>query len=308
MTNPAPELGESIATRELLRRLQLDIRMRLDGMLHGDYRGLVPGHGSELGETRQYAPGDDVRRIDWNVTARLQTPHVRESIADRELETTLLIDLSPSLDFGTTHQEKRDLVVSAVGAIGLLTARVGNRLGAILLEPDGPTDIPSRQGDSHLLSILHRLANTPRRDRGTVDLTQGLHRVAARTRRRGLIVVVSDFLAPPGWQKPMRKLVTRHDVLAIEVIDPREMELPDVGIIALTDPETGAIREVDTRRASTRNAYADAAFAQRIGIVDDLVDVGADHLQLHTDRDWLVDLAEYVLRRRRHRGAVRRSS
>jgi uncharacterized protein (DUF58 family) len=125
-----PGIGDTPSTRELLRRLDLDVRMRLDGLLHGDYRGLIPGHGSELGETREYAPGDDVRRIDWNVTARLQKTYVRETIADRELETHFLIDLSPSLDFGTTQQEKRDLVFSVVAALGMLTARVGNRIGA----------------------------------------------------------------------------------------------------------------------------------------------------------------------------------
>ena len=155
-------IGQTPATRELLRRLDLDVRMKLDGLLHGDYRGLVPGHGSELGETREYEPGDDVRQIDWNVTARLQETHVRETIADRELETSIVVDLSPSIDFGTAQREKRDLVLSAVGAIGMLTARVGNRVGALVMSPDRSAYIPPAQGRQHLMAILHRVADAPR--------------------------------------------------------------------------------------------------------------------------------------------------
>jgi uncharacterized protein (DUF58 family) len=307
VSTPAPVLGDSASTRELLRRLHLDVHMRLDGLLHGDYRGLVPGHGSEPGETREYAPGDDVRRIDWNVTARLQTPYVRESIADRELETTMLIDLSPSVDFGTTSQEKRDLVLAATAAVGMLTARVGNRVGAVLLEAEGPRGIPSRQGTTHLMGILHRVATAPRGAQGSTDLAAGLHLVASRARRRGLVVVISDFLTPEGWQQPFRRLSTRHDVLAVEVLDPRELDLPDVGVIALTDPETGATREVDTRRAGVRDGYAAAARAQRAAIANALGEAGAGHVQLRTDEDWLLTLAGYVLTKRKHRDAVRKA-
>ena len=307
MSAGAPELGETEATRELLRRLHLDVTMRLDGLLHGDYRGLVPGHGSELGETREYTAGDDVRRIDWNVTARLQRVHVRESVADRELETTMLIDLSPSVDFGTAQREKRDLVLSAVGAIGLLTARVGNRLGAVLLEPDGVRTIPARQGQQHLMSILHRLVRAERAPEGSADLGAGIDRVGVQARRRGLVVIVSDFMAPDTWQRPLRRLTARHDVLAVEVLDPRELELPDVGLVTLVDPETGMTREIPTGRADVRDRYAEAAAAQRKAIADELVNAGAGHLQLRTDSDWLLDLARYVASRKVRRAAVRRS-
>lgn len=308
MTDPLYSLasGRGGASRELLRRLELDVRMRLDGLLHGDYRGLVPGHGSELGEARQYEPGDDVRRIDWNVTARLNETHVRETIADRELETHLLVDLSPSLDFGTTQQEKRDLALSSVAAIGILTSRVGNRLGAVIISASGQQIVPAKQGRLHLLGLLHRIASMPRGSTGSADLGAGLHRIATQARRRGLVVVVSDFLTPPTWQKPLGRLATRHDVLAIEIVDPRELELPDVGVITLTDPETGAQREVATQKAAVRRRYAEAAAEQRAQIAADLRSLGVDHLQLRTDGDWLLDIARYVEARRKAQNAAKR--
>ncbi len=302
VTTTSPHgMGDTGSTRELLRRLDLDIRMKLDGLLHGDYRGLVPGHGSELGETREYQPGDDVRRIDWNVTARVQETHVRETIADRELETNLLIDLSPSLDFGTARQEKRDLVVASVAAIGLLTARVGNRLGASVLTPEGFTTIPPAQGRAHLMAILHRLNDTPRSDGGTVDMAVGLERIGSIARRRGLVVVVSDFLDSGPWQRPLARLATRHEVVAVEVLDPRELSLPNVGVITLTDPETGGQREVQTGKASVRKAYAEAAAQQRVDIADHLRKSGVGHVQLRTDEDWLMALAKFIINRRKRR-------
>lgn len=297
-------IGQTPATRELLRRLDLDIRMKLDGLLHGDYRGLVPGHGSELGETREYEPGDDVRRIDWNVTARLQETHVRETIADRELETSIVVDLSPSIDFGTAQREKRDLVLSAVGAIGMLTARVGNRVGALIMTPERTSFIPPAQGRQHLMALLHRVAESPRAESGTGDLGAALHRIGRHAVRRGLVVVVSDFIAPDGWQQAMARLATRHDVLAVEVVDPRELELPNVGLVTLTDPETGLQRDIPTNKASVRRHYAEAAAAQRARIEADLRQAGAAHVQLRTDRDWILDLANFIVRRRkRHDGA-----
>lgn len=292
------------AERELLRRLELDVRMRLDGLLHGDYRGLIPGHGSELGETRLYTPGDDVRRIDWNVTARLQAPHVRETIADRELETNILVDVSASLDFGTVDQEKRDVALAAVAAIGLLTSRSGNRVGAVILDATGSQNIPAAQGRMHLMSILSRIVDTPRDQQGSADLGKALHRLGTLAKRRGLVVVVSDFIASDDWQRPLARLATRHDVIAVEVLDPRELELPNVGLVTLTDPETGMQREIATGKASVRDRYAVAAAAQRSAIAADLSQAGAGHLQLRTDRDWLLDLVEFVVgRRKRHAAA-----
>jgi uncharacterized protein (DUF58 family) len=292
----------SIATgpsSEVLRRLELTVTRRLDGMLQGDYRGLVPGHGSEPGETRPYAPGDDVRRIDWNVTARTIEPHIRQSIADRELETWILADFSASLAFGTADCEKRDLALAAISAVGFLTQRTGNRTGAVVLEGEKAVTLPARGGRTNMQALLHRALLAAKADHpGASDLDGALKRLAAATRRRGLVVVVSDFLAAGEWERPLRVLGARHEVLAIEVVDPRELELPDVGLIELVDPETGARREVQTANAKTRARYADAAAAQRADIARRIRNAGADHLLLRTDRDWLLDLVRFVTWRR----------
>jgi uncharacterized protein (DUF58 family) len=288
------------SSREVLRRLELRVTRKLDGLLQGDYRGLIPGHGSELGETRAYQAGDDVRRIDWNVTARTQEPHIRESIADRELETWVCVDQSASLDFGTTEIEKRDLALQAVAAIGFLTARVGNRFGAVLVEPGGIVEVPAKQGRPHLMSILNRMQNAPRRE-GTdeADLSKGIRRLMSPAHRRGLAVVVSDLLAPEGWERDLARVAVRHDVLVIELIDPRELELPDVGTLALVDPETGRLREVNTRSAKLRTRYADAAREQREAHARAIRGAGADHLVLRTDSDWLLDIIRFVVLRRK---------
>ncbi|MFP5576863.1 MAG: DUF58 domain-containing protein [Acidimicrobiia bacterium] len=292
---------------EVLRRLELDVTRRLDGLLHGDYRGLVPGHGSETGETRPYVPGDDVRRIDWNVSARSIDTHVRESIADRELETWVLVDRSPSLDFGTARTTKAGLAVEAVGAIGFLTARTGNRLGAVVVDPHGTTVIPAKPGREHLLAVLHglltgarpgtRLDGSARHAGGTTDLGAALGHLVVPPRRRGLVVVVSDFLSTDGWGRALRALTARHDVVAIEIVDPRELELPSVGVLTLVDPETGRTSEVPTNRR-TRQRYASAAADQRRRIADELRRSGVAHLQLRTDRDWVLDVARFVQARR----------
>jgi uncharacterized protein (DUF58 family) len=291
---------------EILRRLTLDVTRKLDGMLHGDFMGLVPGRGSELGETRAYEPGDDVRRIDWNVTARMQAPYIRETIADRELEAWMLIDRSARLDFGTANCEKRDLVLAAAAGIGLLTGRGGNRVGAMILRGDDITTVPPRHGRTHLLGILDRVLTSPREDgTGPSDLTAALRRIGAIAPRRGLVVVISDFLGDPAaWATALGTVSLRHSVLCIEVIDPRELELPPVGILQLVDPGTGATREVNTDDARLRARYAEAAAEQRATIASAIRSGGADHLVLRTDGDWLLDLARHVTRRRRRAEAV----
>jgi uncharacterized protein (DUF58 family) len=271
---------------------------KLDGLLHGEYQGLVPGHGSELGETRLYQAGDDVRRIDWNVTARLQDPHVRDTIADRELETWVVADLGASMDFGTAWCEKRDLAVSAAAAVGFLTNRTGNRFGLITLQPSGIDVVPAKGGRTHLMSTLHRLTTTPRAQEGEVDLSEALARTAAIARRRGLCVVVSDFLGDPQrWVPALRRVTTRHETIAVEVLDPRELELPDVGVLALVDPATGRTSDVRTSK-KLRDRYASAAAQQRATIEQGIRQAGADHLILRTDQDWLLDIVRFVASRR----------
>lgn len=284
---------------EVLRRLDLAVAHKLDGLLHGDYQGLVPGHGSELGETRRYNAGDDVRRIDWNVTARMQGAHVRDTIADRELESWVLVDAGPSMDFGTANCEKRDLAVSAAGAIGFLTNRTGNRFGVVIATPDGSEMIPARGGRQHLMSTLHRVMASPRYESGQVDLEAALLRLSVTARRRGLVAVVSDFLAPPEtWAKPLRRISTRHETIAVEIIDPRELSLPNVGLLSVVDPATGRTREVPTASKKLRERYEAAAAEQRADIADAIRAAGVDHLVLRTDRDWLLDVVRFVADRK----------
>ncbi len=295
--------GESV-----LRGLELDVTRRLDGILHGDHRGLVPGHGSEPGEARPYQPGDDVRRIDWNVTARLNSTHIRDSIADRELETWIVADRSASLDFGTADFEKRDIVLAAAAGAGFLTIRGGNRVGAVIVDGTGCTMVPARQGRKHLLSILSRIERAERADGvPALDLADTLRRTAAIMHRRGLVVVISDWLDDPEeWRHPLAALVVRHQVLCIETVDPRELELPAVGMLTLIDTETGRTREIDTNSRQLRERYAEAAAIQRRAIEQAIIGSGADHLQLRTDGDWVLDLARHVTRGKRRHANVSR--
>ncbi|MFJ2083192.1 DUF58 domain-containing protein [Micromonospora chokoriensis] len=313
-----PGLAE-LAPDQRLRRLELTVTRRLNGLLHGQYRGLLPGPGSEPAGSREYRPGEDeVRRMDWAVTARTAVPHVRQVDADRELTTWLLVDGSASMEFGTAELDKRELAVAAVAAVGFLTAGVGNRLGAQVLRADGVRRFPARSGRTHLLALLRTLLAAPRATApaeragggpavGLPDLADGLDALHRIANRRGLVVVVSDFLdglpddsdeqAP--WERTLRRLAARHQVLAIEVTDPRELELPDVGLITLVDPETGRCREVSTSDRRLRERYAQAAAAQREQVQKALRRSGATHLPLRTDGDWSADIVRHVHAQRR---------
>lgn len=289
----------------LLRTLELAVTRRLDGVLQGDHQGFVPGPGSEPGEARGYQPGDDVRRMDWNVTARTGVAHVRTPVADRELETWVVADLTASVDFGTARCEKRDLVVAATVATGHLTARAGNRFGVLVVTGDGTSLHPARPGRDHLSTVLRGVATTPRSNGGrATDLGHALVTADRLARRRGAVVVVSDFMGADGWQRPLRALAARHEVVAVEVVDPRELALPDVGVVDLVDPESGRRIEVDTGDAALRRDFAAAATAQRRAVVGACRGAGADHLVLRTDGDWLSDLVRFVVHRRRRRMAA----
>jgi uncharacterized protein (DUF58 family) len=295
-----------------LGKLQLLITRKLDGLLQGDYLGLLPGPGSEPGESREYRPGDDVRRMDWPVTARTTVPHVRQTIADRELETWLAVDLSASLDFGTADCLKRDLAIAAAAAVAHLTVRGGNRIGAVVGTgaAEGGRSVvrmPARPGRKDAQGLLQAIARTPSRP-GRADLGELIDSLNRPPHRRGLAAVISDFLAPPDqWARPLRKLAVRHDVLAIEILDPRELELPDVGVLALADPETGLVHEVQTADPRLRHRYAAAAAAQRTAIAQAIRGAGAAHLRLRTDSDWLLDIVRFVAaaRHARTRGTTR---
>jgi uncharacterized protein (DUF58 family) len=300
---PTLDLASSEA---LLRRLELTVRNRLDGLLQGNYIGLVPGPGAEAGESRQYVPGDDVRRMDWPVTARTTIPHVRRTIADRELETWLVVDLSPSMDFGTGLTEKRELVLAAITSVVHLTVRGGNRVGAVVSNGREMYRIPALGGRNHARHLVRRIAATRRvESTGGPDLVTMLESLRRPPRRRGMVAVISDYLdnlpagSEPRWEHPLRALSERHQLLGIEVLDPRELELPAAGLVTFVDPETGRELEVQTNSSAVRQNYAAAARAQRERIAVALRHAGAAHLQLRTDRYWINDVVRFVITRRK---------
>lgn len=282
-----------------LRKLELTVRRKLDGVLHGDHLGLIPGPGTEAGESRLYQPGDDVRRMDWSVTARTTTPHVREMIADRELETWLVVDMSASLDFGTTGCEKRDLAVAAAAAIAFLNSGGGNRLGALIANGQDVIRVPALSGRMHEHTLLRAIATSPRAPVGVRgDLAAAIDELRRPERRRGMAVIISDFLGPINWMRPLRAIAGRHEVLGIEVLDPRDVELPDVGDVILQDAETGLTREF-TIDAKLRDDFAKAAAAHRAEVARTLRRCDAPLLALRTDRDWISDVVRFVSNRRR---------
>jgi uncharacterized protein (DUF58 family) len=279
-----------------VRGLELAVTRRLEGILAGDHRGLLPGRGREPGDARPYQPGDDVRRIDWSVTARSGRVHVRDTIADHELETTLVADRSASMGFGTAGG-KHEAAVSALAVFGFLTQRDGNRVGAALLEPAGVRWIPHRSGRGHLVSTLGRLASPL--PEAAIDLALGLTAVARTIRRRGLVVIASDFMGPGGWERPVRVLAARHDVVAVEVVDRRELELTRVGSVLFHDPETGRQRLVDTNDAGLRARFAMAAGEERAEVRRLLRSAGAHHLRLDTSGDWVGEVVRFAVDTRR---------
>jgi uncharacterized protein (DUF58 family) len=296
---PPPSLSNQ-PVDVVLSKLELTVRRRLDGLLQGNHVGLVPGPGTEAGESRVYHPGDDVRRMDWPVTARTTVPHVRQTIADRELESWVVVDLSPSLDFGTANCEKRDLAVAAMAAIVYLTQHGGNRIGALITTGQDVIRVPALSGRAHARAVIRRVVETPRSTQGRRgDLAAALEMLRRPPRRRGLAVVISDFLGEPSWEAPLRGLAGRHEVLAIQVLDPRELELPNVGMLTVVDPESGQHVEVQTAKKSLREDYAAAARQQQIEIDAALRRANAASLRLRTDRDWLIDIVRFVAARRR---------
>lgn len=292
-----PDGPPSGTVAEALKSLELLITRRIDGYLHGHHQGITPGQGSEPGEARTYQPGDDVRRIDWNVTARTRELHVRDQIADRDLEAWLVVDASPSMRFGTAAADKLQVAFGVSAAIGFLTARHQNRVGAVLLAGAELRTLPPRPGRDQVRAILQSIAGAPVDDgRGRADLGAALDRVGAINKRRGFVAVISDFLAE-GWDRPLGSLALRHDVLAAEIVDPRELELPAVGQLTLVDPSTGRQREVRLT-ASVRRRYAEAAAEQREQIRTAIRRARADHFQVRTDQDWLGAVVGHVERRR----------
>jgi uncharacterized protein (DUF58 family) len=293
------QVGRSETT---LRQLDLLVNRKLDGLLNGDYQGFLRGPGSEAGDARAYQPGDDARRIDWNLTARMNATHVRDTIADRELETWIVVDGTASLDFGTANCEKRDLALAAAAAFGFLTARSGNRVAAVCFDGSTTEVRPPRSGREAVLALLHQIQQRPRAaEAAGSTLADALQKTQRLARKRGLVVVISDLLDDSDWARELRLLAARHEVIVVQIRDPREAELPPVGLLTLVDPETGRLQEVQTNSRKLRERFAAAATTQQGGIARSVRVAGAGHLILSTDRDWLLDVARFTLARRRRR-------
>jgi uncharacterized protein (DUF58 family) len=282
-----------------LRALQIEVGRRLQGLLAGDYRSSRYGDGVELAQIRPYVAGDDVRRIEWNVTARMGEPHVRVNMAERVLVTWLLLDTSPSMHFGTADRRKADVADGVAFALGHVATRRGNRLGVVTFGDHDPTTLPPNQGRHGLLGLLGALQREPELEQtGATSLGTAMRRTGALARQRGVVAIVSDFRGPLDWRKPLLQLMSRHEVLAVEIRDPREQELPDVGELWLVDPETGRQVRVDTRSRALRERFAEAAAEERSGVARILSALGVPHVVLTTSGDWLRPLAAFLGARR----------
>lgn len=302
-----------LAPEAALRRLELTIVRRLEGYLQGDHLGLLPGPGTDANDARVYRPGeDDVRKIDWAVTARTTVPYVRDTMADRELEVWGLLDVTPSMNWGTEGVTKRDLGIAAIATIGFLSQKMGDRFGGYIMRPESLRRLPARSGRAALYGLLRRMLEEPMvpdHARGNQSLADAIEQLSRTQRRRGLRVVVSDFLTPgdheldpnvePEWERAMRRLAVRNQVLAIEVVDRREIEFPNVGDMLIRDPETDFERYVNTADSDARSRMDAASAAQRERIRIALRRAGVGHIQLRTDRDWVQDIARFVLAYRR---------
>jgi uncharacterized protein (DUF58 family) len=293
--------SEVVRRGDRLRQLELLVTRRLDGIVAGEHQGRVRGVGSEVEDLRVYEPGDDLRRIDWNATARLGDVHVRDAIADRELETWLVVDGSASLDFGTALREKRDLALAAAGAFAFVTAGPGNRIGAVVYDGAGTRIVPPRGGRDAALALLHTLERRPRAAEGEASLADAIRRCRLAAVRRGVMVVVSDLIDASDWQRELTAAAAKHEVVVAEVVDPREDELPAVGLLTLVDPETGRRVEVQTNSRRLRERFAKAAAERRAAARAAVRKSGAAHLVLSTDRDWMHDLVRFTVARRQRR-------
>lgn len=288
---------------QILRRLEFRIVRRLDGFLFGDYTGVFYGPSLDLAEVREYVPGDEVRRIDWNVTARTARLHVRQYLEEKELTAWLAVDLSPSMAFGTRRMLKRDLAAEFCGAASYIITRHGDKVGALLF-PER-TLVPPRTGRRHVLRLLHAIQRAPVRGVGRTDLAGAIGSFHRMLRRRSLVFIVSDFLAPEGWEGPLRQLGERHDVIAVWITDPAERELPDVGVLTLEDPETGEQVRVDTSDPQVRRTYRELVRAREDRIARAFRSARVDVLPLSTHTSIVEPLVRFVTFRRRRRWSSR---
>ena len=296
--------GPGPTPEALLRALDVTIGRRIRGLVPGEFRAHDLGGGTELAQVRPYEPGDDVRRIDWNVTARMLVPHVRVNVPERSLTTWLVLDASPSMTFGTADRRKADVAEGVALAIGHLSTQRGNRLGVLTFGADDPRRLPPRGGRPGLLAVLSAAASAADADvapsGSAASPVAALRFLAGGDARGGLVTLVSDFRGPRDWLPLLAPVAARHQLLAVEIRDPREDALPDVGELTLVDAETGREVRVDTSSRGLRDRFAEAAAADRAAVATELRRLGARHLVLSTSGDWLRSLATQLRAGRFH--------
>ncbi|MBI5840814.1 MAG: DUF58 domain-containing protein [Chloroflexi bacterium] len=292
----------STATPErILQRLDWQVIRRLDGLLQGDYRSLFYGYGVDFADLREYQPEDDIRYIDWNVTARMSAPYIRHYVEDREITAWFLLDLSPSVDFGTVENQKRSMLVDFVTTFARLLTRHGNRVGAMFYGNRIERTIPARGGKLQVLRLVNDLLKQPRLSNVPLtNLTPLLQGALNAIKKRSLVFVISDFISLPGWERSLTLLNQRHEVIAIRLWDPREMDLPDVGPLILEDAETGEQLYVDTHDKKFRQNFREAAQRREADLNNSFKHAGVDVLPLSTDDDLVRAIVRFATLRQRH--------
>jgi len=297
--------NSAAATPErILLRLDWNVIRRLDGLLQGDYRSLFYGFGVDFADLREYQPEDDIRYIDWNVTARMDTPYVRQYHEDRDITAWFLLDLSPSVDFGTlqTQVEKRTMLIDFVTVISRLLTRHGNRVGAMMFGNKIQHTIPARGGRLQVLRLVNDMLKQPRLASSSfTNLKSFLNGALNSIKRRSLVFVISDFISEPGWEKPLSLLAQRHEVLAIRLYDPREVDLPDVGMVVLEDAETGEQLYVDTHDKKFRKRFTEATQKREQDLNTTFKRAGVDVLPLSTEDDLVREIVRFAKRRQQAR-------
>jgi uncharacterized protein (DUF58 family) len=302
---PAP----ASAPERVLQRLDWTVIRQLDGLLQGNYRTLFRGFGLELAELREYQFNDDVRAIDWYVTARMQMPYIRLRVEDRDLTAWFLLDLSPSMDFGTTGKRKIDLLVDCVGVLARLLTRHGNRVGALVFNGSAIRVVPAETGRVQVLRLIDTLLKEPRLQRTPMTrlatLLEATHRVVHRP---SLLFIVSDFISVPGWDRPLSILTQRHEAVALRLLDPRELSLPDIGMVVMEDAESGQQLYLDTHDAGFRARFERAARKRETDLATSLAHCATDAMEVSTEGDIVAEIVKFVtLRKNRRKSGTPRS-
>ena len=300
--SPAITRSPTETPERVLHRLEWQLLRRIDGILQGDYRSLFKGSGLDFAGLREYHPPDDIRHIDWNVTARMDAPYVRQFMEDREATAWFLVDLSPSMAFGALDRRKESVVVDLVGLLARLLARNGNRVGAILYDNNMKFTVPPRSGRLQTLRIIDAIQEQQAAPAGAMtDLNRLIESGYKRIRRRSLVFLVSDFICLPGWEKAADLLNRKHDLIAVRLWDPRETELPDVGVVLIEDSETGMQLSVDTSDKGFRQRFQEATQRREETLSQTFKRAGVDQFTLSTEEDLVLSILRFVSVRNRAR-------